>query len=118
METLLIVWRFLLLGGSLVFPQLLGVLLYFKLSRVPRWVAAIAAALAPAIFFFWFTRMLMIAQLREAYAHGERCGMPAVAAGILLLAGTAMQLFGGILTQIILSVRRRRKVKSFVTQSN
>jgi len=112
METLLVVWRFMLLGGILVFPQLLGVLLYFKLSRVPRWIAAIAAALAPAIFFFWFTRMLMIANLREAYAHGERCGMPAVAAGILLLAGTTIQLFGGIFIQIILSARRRLKASS------
>ena len=115
METLLIVWRFLLLAAILVFPQLLGILLYFRLSRVPRWVAAIAAALAPAVFFFWFTRLLMIAQLREAYAHGERCGMPAVAAGILLLAGTTIQLFGGIFTQMILSSRRRRKVRSLVT---
>ena len=118
METLLGVWRLLLLAGSLVFPQLLGILLYYKLSRVPRWVAAIAAALAPAIFFFWFTRMLMIANLREAYAHGERCGMPAVAAGILLLMGTTIELFGGIFTQIFLATKRRRKAKSFVTQSN
>jgi hypothetical protein len=115
METLLIVWRFLLLAVILVFPQLLGILLYFRLSRVPRWVAAIAAALAPAVFFFWFTRLLMIAAFRETYAHGEGCGMPAVAAGILLLAGTTIQLFGGIFTQMILSSRRRRKARSLVT---
>jgi hypothetical protein len=115
METLLIVWRFLLLAAILVFPQLLGILLYFRLSRVPRWVAAIAAALAPAVFFFWFTRLLMIAAFRETYAHGEGCGMPAVAAGILLLAGTTIQLFGGIFTQMILSSRRRRKARSLVT---
>ena len=115
METLLIVWRFLLLAAILVFPQLLGILLYFRLTRVPRWVAAIAAALAPAVFFFWFTRLLMMVQLRAAYARGERCGMPAVAAGFLLLAGTTIQLFGGILTQVILSARRRRKAISLVT---
>ena len=115
METLLIVWRFLLLAAILVFPQLLGILLYFRLSCVPRWVAAIAAALAPAVFFFWFTRLLMMVQLRAAYARGERCGMPAVAAGFLLLAGTTIQLFGGIFTQMILSSRRRRKARSLVT---
>ena len=115
MESLLIVWRFLLLAAILVFPQLLGILLYFRLSRVPRWVAAIAAALAPAVFFFWFTRLLMMVQLRAAYARGERCGMPAVAAGFLLLAGTTIQLFGGIFTQMILSSRRRRKARSLVT---
>jgi len=43
METLLVVWRFLLLAVILIFPQLLGILLFFKLSRVPRWIAAIAA---------------------------------------------------------------------------
>ena len=115
METLLIVWRFLLLAAILVFPQLLGILLFFKLSRVPRWIAAIAAALAPAIFFFWFTRMLMMASLREAYAHGGGCGMPALAAAFLLLAGTTLQLFGGIFTQIFLSLRRRRQVNSVIT---
>jgi hypothetical protein len=100
--------KFLSLGAALVFPQLLGILLYFRLSRVPRWLAAIAAALAPAVFFFWFTRLVMIAGFREAYPHGMNCGMPALAAAFMLLAGTILQLIGGVFTQIILAIVRRR----------
>jgi len=101
--------KFLALGAALVFPQLLGILLYFRLSRVPRWVAAIAAALAPAVFFFWFTRLLLAAQFRELYPHGMTCGMPALAAAFLLLAGTVVQLIGGVFTQIILAMVGRRR---------
>jgi hypothetical protein len=110
METLLIVWRLLVLAGILVFPQLLGILLYFRLSRVPRWVAAIAAALAPAVFFFWFTRLLMIAEFQRANPSGHAtCGMPAMAAAFLLLAGTAVQLIVGVFTQSILAIERRSR---------
>jgi hypothetical protein len=109
METLVIVWRLLSLAGILVFPQLLGILLFFRLSRVPRWAAAIAAALAPAVFFFWFTWLLMVAEFRRAYPDGHAgCGMPAVAAAFMLLLGTALQLIGGVFTQIILAMVRRR----------
>ena len=104
------VWEFMLLAGILVFPQLLGILLYFRLSRVPRWVAAIAAALAPAVFFFWFTRLLMIAEFQRAYPNGRApCGMPVVAAAFLLLAGTVVQLMGGVFTQIVLAMVRKRR---------
>jgi hypothetical protein len=97
------------LAAFTVFPQLLGILLYFRLSRVPRWVAAIAAALAPAVFFYWFTRLLMIAEFHRAYPDGHAtCGMPAVAAAFLLLLGTAVQLIGGVFTQIIPALVRRR----------
>ena len=103
------IWKFLLLGSVLIFPQLLGILLYFRLSRVPRWVAAIAAALAPAVFFFWFTRLLLIAEFHRANPGGRAtCGMPALAAAFLLLAGTVVQLIGGVFTQSILAAARRR----------
>ena len=110
METLLIVWRFLLLAGIFVFPQLLGVLLYFRLRRVPRWLAFIAAALVPAIVFFFLAPIYFFAGVREAYARGEGCGMPAMAATFFLLAGTVIQLGAGLFAQVVLATRRRRKV--------
>jgi hypothetical protein len=91
------------------FPQLLGVLLYFRVSRVSRWLAVIAATLAPALFFFWLTRMLFMAQMREAYARGEVCGMPGLACAILLLAGTTIHLVVALITQLALLASRRRK---------
>jgi len=109
--------RFLLLGSLLIFPQLLGILLYYKLSRAPRWIAAIAAALLPAIVFFWLAPIFFFAPIREAYARGEAggCGMPAMAAAFLFLAGTAIELFAGVFAQLVLSSRRRRKARSFST---
>lgn len=109
METLLIVWRFLLLTAIFVFPQLLGILLYFRLRRAPRWLAFIAAALVPAIVFYWLAPIYLFAGVREAYARGEGCGMPALAAAFFLLAGTGIQLGGGVFTQVVLSKRRRRQ---------
>ncbi|HKU73206.1 MAG TPA: hypothetical protein VJR02_04765 [Pyrinomonadaceae bacterium] len=110
MQTLLTVWRFLLLAAILVFPQLLGVLLYYRLRRAPRWLAFIAAALVPAIVFIFLSPIYFFAGVREAYARGEGCGMPAMAATILVFAGTIMELGGGLFAQIVLAKRRRRQV--------
>ena len=110
MQTLLTVWRFLLLAGLLVFPQLLGVLLYYRLRRAPRWFAFIVAALVPALVFFFLSPIYFFAGIREAYDRGERCGMPAMGAILLVFAGTIMQLGAGLFTQMVLATRRRRKV--------
>ena len=108
MQSLMTVWRFLLLASLFAFPQLLGVLLYFRLTRVPRWFATIAATLAPAIFFFWFTRMLFIIEFRESSARSNGCGMPALFAAFALLAGTTIHLVLGLITQAVLYRSRRR----------
>ena len=107
MQSVLIAWRFLLLASIFVFPQLLGILLYFRLSRAPRWVAAMAATLAPAVFYVWLAPIFLFAGVREAYARGEGCGMPALAALFFLFAGTAIQLALGLFIQLTLSGRRR-----------
>ena len=112
MQSLLIAWRFLLLAGIFAFPQLLGILLYFRLSRAPRWVAAIVSALAPAVFFVFLAPIFLFAGVREAYARGEMCGMPAWGALLVLFAGTIIQLVLGMFTQVALSARRRRMMRS------
>ena len=91
-----------LLGSILIFPQLLGILLYYRLSRAPRWIAVIAAALLPAIIFFWLAPMFLFAGIREAYARDPSgCGMPAAAAGIIFLFLTAIQLLVGVCVQMV-----------------
>ena len=109
MHSLLIAWRVLLLISMFVFPQLLGVLLYFRLRRLPRWLAAILATLAPALFFFWFARLLFMFEMREAYARGDGCGLPAMAAAIIILAGTTIHLVLALITQLALLAARYRK---------
>lgn len=106
MESLVIAWRFSLLISVFAFPQLLGILLYFRLHRAPRWVAVIAGILAPAMLFVWLAPILFFAGLHEAYANGERCGMPALGALVLLFFGTIIQLVLGIVSQLILRSTR------------
>ena len=105
MQSFLIAWRFLLLISTFAFPQVLGILLYFRLSWAPRWVAAIAGAIGPAILFVLLAPIFLFAGVREAYARGEMCGMPAFGALMLLFVGTIMQLVLGLFFQMIL--RRR-----------
>ena len=108
MESFLIVWRFLLLIGIFAFTQLLGILLYYRLSRAPRFVAVIAGILAPAVFFVLLAPIFLFAGIREASANGPTCGMPALGAMLILFAGTTIQLVLGLITQVVLSARRRQ----------
>jgi hypothetical protein len=107
MQSFLVAWRFLLLISIFAFPQLLGILFYFRLSRAPRWVAAIVGTLAPVVLFIWLAPIFLFAGIREAYANGDRCGMPAMGALLVLFAGTTIQLVLGLFVQAALSARRR-----------
>lgn len=107
MESLIVAWRFLVLISFFALPQLLGILLYFRLSRAPRWVAVIAGAVAPAVVFFLLARIFIVAEIREIQARGDMCGMPIVAALILLYMGTIIQLVLGLVSQLILRAIRR-----------
>jgi hypothetical protein len=100
MQSTLIVWRWLLLISTFVFPQVLGVLLYFRLIQSSRWLAYILAVLTPAALFLYLAPSFFFAGLREAQLKGEvRCGMPVVAAVFMVLIGTAAQVFAGLLVQ-------------------
>jgi hypothetical protein len=113
MESLLALWRLSLLVSIFAFPQLLGILLCFRLSRAPRWLAAIAGTLAPGVFFFWLAPLFLFAGLREAYARGEiTCGMPALAALFFLFAGAIIQVFLSLIVQVVLFQRRRHAAVS------
>ena len=106
MQSFLIAWRFLLLISTFAFPQLLGILLYYRLTWAPWWLAAIVAALAPAGLFFWLARIILAAGLREAFPEGMRCGMPIVVAIMALYAGTIIHFTLGVVTQAVLAARR------------
>ena len=108
MDTLLVVGRLSLLVSVLVFPQLLAVLFYFRLRRAPRWLAAIAASLAPGVAFLCLAPIFLFAGMREAYARGElNCGMPAMGAILALYAGTIFEVFLGVIVQVVLFKRRK-----------
>ena len=109
MEELLIMWRLALMVSVFAFPQLLGLLLYLRLSRAPRWLAVIASALAPAIVFFFLAPIFFFSGIREAQAAGElTCGMPALAALLFFFTGIIVQLLGSLIMQALLFRRRTR----------
>ena len=108
MESKAFVWRLLLLTSLFVFPQLLGVLLCLRLSRLPRWIVRVLGIVIPALSFFFLAPHFFFAGIREAAARGElNCGMPAVAAGFLLLLGTGIHLVIAVVVQVFLSKRIR-----------
>ena len=108
MESFWIAWRLLLLTGVFAFTQLLGILLYFRLSRAPRFIAVIVGILAPAVFFVLLAPLFLFAGMREASVDGPACGMPAFGAILVLYAGTIIQLVLGLIIQGILFAMRRR----------
>lgn len=104
MQSFLIAWRYLLLASIFVFPQLLGILLYFRLSRAPRWLTAIACTLAPTILFVLLAPLFFFAGIRE----DDTCSMPALGAILILYFGALIQLGLGIYIQIVLWTSRRK----------
>ena len=107
MQSLMNAWRFVLLASVFVFPQLLGILLYYRLRWAPGWIARTVAGLAPAAIFFWLAPILFFAGIRESAASGMNCGMPAVAAGIILLLATGVQLVLGLFFHVVLVAFRK-----------
>lgn len=111
MSSLSIAWNWFLLATVFAFPQLLALLLYFRLARAPRWVAVSIGILAPAVFFVFLAPVLLFAGIREAQARGQGgCGMLAMGVILLMYAGIVVQLALGVMTQVFLATRRRRKV--------
>ena len=103
MQSVLVVWRLLLTISTFVLPQLLGVLLYFRLTRFPRWLAHGLAFLTPAVLFFYLSPLFFFEGLREAQLSGKvTCGMPALGATVMVLFGTAAQVFVSLVVQLYL----------------
>ena len=93
--------------STFVLPQLLGVLLYFRLKRFPRWLAHGLGVLAPTLLFFYLAPIFFFAGLREAQLRGEvTCGLPVMAATLLCLMGTVAQVFVGLTVQLYLHRRQ------------
>jgi hypothetical protein len=111
MESILMLGRLLSFISLLVFPQLLGVLVYFRLTRLPNWIAVTLAALTPPLVFFFLSPVFFFAGMREAQAKGElTCGMPAMAALMMVFTGSIAEFLGGLIVQSVLNAYRRRSL--------
>jgi hypothetical protein len=93
METSSQIWALLTLLSVMAFPQLLGVLLFFRLVRFSRWPAFTFGTLAPPLLFFFLLGLIASASFRAAEAKGPvPCGNAAVAVGFMILMGTTIHL--------------------------
>ena len=93
MNTLILIGRLIVMASVLVYPQLLGVLLFLRIRRL-KLLATIVGVLAPPILFFFLSPIYLFAGIREAQAKGElTCGMPALGALMLVFIGTALEFF-------------------------
>lgn len=89
------IWALLTWVSVMAIPQLLGVLLFFRLTRYSRWLALLFGTLAPPLLFFSLVASITSASFRAAEAKGPvPCGNAAVAVGIIILLGTAIHLVG------------------------
>ena len=112
MESLLIFWRLLALGSTFVFPQLIGVLLYYRLVRRSKWLAFALGFLVPAVLFFFLAPLFFFAGLRPPPPNEvASCGTPAMAAAFMVLAGTAAELTVSLPIQFYLFLRTRRSAR-------
>lgn len=107
MEILKEAWEYFLFASVVVFPHLLGILLFYRLHWAPRWIARTAAIIAPAVIFFWLAWIVLFGGLRGVAASGMTCGNAVVFAGIFVLFGTGVQLVLGAFTHVVLIAFRR-----------
>ncbi|HZI47766.1 MAG TPA: hypothetical protein VFD75_08200 [Pyrinomonadaceae bacterium] len=104
MEALHTIWGFLLLGTMLVFPQLLGVLLFFLLKGRPHFLAHVLSFITPVLFSIFLTWLIFIYRYTQAHPH-DGCGMPILGGVVIMLFGGCLQLIFGAFSQVILHSR-------------
>jgi uncharacterized membrane protein len=102
-------WESISLLSTYVLPQLLGVLLYFRLLRFSKWLAFALGVLAPAVIFYFVSPAFFYAGMREAAAQGAlMCGTPFLVAAAMVLSGTVASLLIAIFVQVGILLCKRR----------
>ena len=104
METVNTILSFLWLGSMLVFPQLLGVLLFFLLKGRPHLLAHSLSFLVPVVLTIFFTWMIYIYGYYRAHPD-ERCGLPLLGGLLIVLLSGCLQLLFGAFAQVALHSR-------------
>ena len=104
MEVAHTIWSFVLLFSVLVFPQLLGVLLFFLLKGRPHFLAHALSFVSPILLSILFTWMIFIYRYYQAHPD-ERCGGPLLGGLLIMLVGVVLQLVFGVLVQLALHSR-------------
>lgn len=104
-------WTFVSLVSTFALPQLLGVLLYFRLVRFSKWLAFALGVLTPAVVFYFVGPAFYFAPIREAAEKGPLgCGTPFVMAAYMVLAGTVASLLLAFFVQVGLLLFKQSRV--------
>lgn len=107
METLHTIWSLFLFLGLLGVPQLLGVLVYFRVRKYNDFVAHFVGFLVPPLLFFYLAaRIAFSSAARQAGADGaEVCGTFAGMMSLAILLGAGLQMIFGLMAQMMLHAR-------------
>ena|ERR1041385_4029026 len=107
METLHVIWNFASLFSVFAVPQLLGVLVYFRLRRLRKLLAHIAGFLLTTTSFLCLSYLFFL--YLPAKAHPEEgCGLPLMGALLMTMGGTVMTISISLAVQAILMQRTRK----------
>jgi hypothetical protein len=104
METLQITWSSLSLFSLFAVPQLLGVLIYFRLRRFRKVLAHVAGFLLTTTAFFCLADFLLVYLPAKAHPD-ERCGLALMGGVFMVLGGTLITIFASLTIQLILKNR-------------
>ena len=108
MQTVLTLWRLLEMFGMISVPQLLGVLVYFRIRKYQDFLAHFVGFLVPPILFFYLSRVMLIATAQEIQSsEGRVCGTFLGMMVIMILFGTGVQMFVSLIAQLMLHCRHR-----------
>ena len=104
METVQVIWNFTSLFSIFAVPQLLGVLIYFRLRRIRRELAQVAGFLLTTGSFICLSYLFFLYLPANAHPE-ERCGLPLMGALFMVLGGTLITIFLSLAIQLILRKR-------------
>ena len=109
MQTILVMWRLLLLLSLVGFPQLLGVLAYFRVRKHHDALAHAIGILVPPVLFFFLTHLMLSSSALEIESGGDRaCGTFLGMMALAILFGTGVHLVFSVVSQLALHLRHRR----------
>ena len=99
-------WIFVALVSTFALPQLLGVLLYFRLVRISKWLAFVLGVFAPPVVFYFVGPAFFFAGLRDIPPGQVACGTPFVVAAMMVDLGTIAELIVAAFVQLFLLIKR------------
>lgn len=109
MSTLQTIWHLLSMIGLLAIPQVLGILIYFRLKALNDFLAHLIGFLVPPVLFLALAVIMLGAASQEIQQEGERvCGTFVGMMSLAILTTTGLQVFVSFIAQLALHVRHKR----------